>query len=92
MTSPKNALFSTEQHQVVSPSMTAVLIIPSIAFHLVELVLPVWALTAVRRALLLFLTLAPSTDRADRRKPSTFCGLPFGSQTRAFLSAAIKIE
>jgi hypothetical protein len=37
----------------------------------VELDLPVWALTAVRRALLLFLTLAPSTDRADRRKPST---------------------
>jgi hypothetical protein len=51
--------------------MTAVLIIPSIAFHLVELVLPVWALTAVRRALLLFLTLAPSTDRADRRQSST---------------------
>src|SRR4029077_19895909 len=75
MTSPKNALFSTEQHQVVSPSMTAFLIILSIAFHSVELVLPVWALTTVRLAFLLFLTLAPSTGRADLRKPSTFCGL-----------------
>src|SRR5258708_27623585 len=75
MTSPKNALFSTEQHQVVSPSMTAFLIILSIASPLAELVLPVWALTAVRRAFLLFLTLAPSTGRADRGKPSTFCSL-----------------
>jgi hypothetical protein len=75
MTSPKNALFSTERHPVVSPSMTAFLIIPSIAFHLAESVLPVWALTAVRRAFLLFLTLAPSTGKADRRKPNTLGGL-----------------
>jgi hypothetical protein len=75
MTSPKSALFSTEQHQVVGPSMTAFLIILSIALRLAELVLRVWALTAVRRAFLLFLTLAPSTGRADLRKPSTLCGL-----------------
>src|SRR6266481_6864859 len=71
MTSPKNALFSTEQHQVVSPSTTAFLMVLSIAFRLAELVLPVWALTTVRLAFLLFLTLAPSIGRADRRKPST---------------------
>src|SRR5258708_28689405 len=66
---------ATEQHRVVLPSMTAWLIFPSTAFHLVELVPPVWALTALRRAFLHFLTLVPSTGRADRRKPSTFCGL-----------------
>src|SRR5260221_1571446 len=71
MTSPKNALLSTEQHQAASPSMTAFLIILSIAFRLAELVPPVWALTAVRRAFLLFLTLAPSIGRADLRQPST---------------------
>src|SRR6266403_4318223 len=75
MTSPKNALFSTEQHQVVSPSMTVWLMFPSKAFHLGELVLPVWALIEVRLAFLLSLTLAPSTDRAVHRKRSTLCGL-----------------
>src|SRR5258708_28123788 len=75
MTSRKNALFSTEQHPVASPSMTAFLMVLSIAFRLAELVLPVWALTTVRLAFLLFLTVAPSIARADRRKPSTFCGL-----------------
>ncbi|HEY4049624.1 MAG TPA: hypothetical protein VGM27_22405, partial [Acidobacteriaceae bacterium] len=57
------------------PSMTAFLMVLSIAFRLAELVLPVWALTTVRLAFLLFLTLAPSTGRAERRKPNTFCGL-----------------
>src|SRR5258708_3007321 len=75
MTSRKNALFSTEHHPLPSPSMTALLMVLSIAFRLAELVLPVWALTTVRLDFLLFLTLVPSTGRADRRKPSTFCGL-----------------
>src|SRR5258707_4434918 len=75
MTSTKNALYSTEQHQVVSPSMTVWLMRLSKVFHSVELVPPVWAPTRVRRAFLLFLTLAPSTGRADRRKPSTLYGL-----------------
>src|SRR5258707_5822741 len=75
MTSPKNALYSTEQPQVVSPSMTVWLMHSSKAFHSVELVPPVWAPTRVRRAFLLFLMLAPSIGRADRRKPSTSYGL-----------------
>ena len=72
---PKNALFSTEQHPAVSPSMTVWLMHFSKAFHSVELVLQVWAVIRARRAFLLFLTLAPSTGRADRRKLSILFGL-----------------
>jgi coniferyl-aldehyde dehydrogenase len=45
------------------------------SFHLAELVLPVWGLTTVRLAFLLFLTLAPSIGKADHRKSNTLCGL-----------------
>jgi len=81
MTSPKNALFSTERHPVVSPSMTAFLILPSKAFHLAELVLPVWALTTVRLAFLRFLTLAPSTGAYGRAYTQQY---PYGGRTSAW--------